>query len=189
MDEETSFVVFEDVVIPESVLLKLERTQGYGKVSGLDDEEMADPDELERQVVRAELEPLLLLPSQARHDGIRLAVDEDGVAWGAFATVDFERGKQEFDGARYKAEKLREKLKDLVILMDIVRQRLPRKATAIILKYVRMGIIGLEHVMDFDMWALARMYMRARELRRQIKELEDVSFRRQRRHQEAWLGS
>ena len=38
--EETSFVVSEDVVVPESVLLRLERRQTYGKVSGLAEEEL-----------------------------------------------------------------------------------------------------------------------------------------------------
>ena len=80
--EETSFVVFEDVVVSESALLRLERKPLYGKVSVLADEELADPDELVRQVIRQGLEPVLLLPEERKADGSRASVDEDGVAWG-----------------------------------------------------------------------------------------------------------
>jgi len=46
MNEETSFVLFEDVVVPESALLKVERNQPHGSVPGLVAEELANPDEL-----------------------------------------------------------------------------------------------------------------------------------------------
>ena len=45
----------DDVPSPAVVLGRNE--QRYGSVPGLDDDELADPDELERQAIMAELEP------------------------------------------------------------------------------------------------------------------------------------
>jgi hypothetical protein len=64
--------------------------------------------------------------------------------------VDFERTRPEFDKARYKADKLREKLKDVLIMLGIVKERLPGKAKDLVLKYLRTGIIGLEHITNED---------------------------------------
>lgn len=36
----------------------------FGSVPGLEDEEFADPYELERQVIRGEFEPVLMLPQK-----------------------------------------------------------------------------------------------------------------------------
>ena len=49
-EEETSFVVVDGVVVPESALLQRERGSRYGSVPELPDEELADPEELERQI-------------------------------------------------------------------------------------------------------------------------------------------
>ena len=43
MHDETK-ETYQDVVVPESTVLKLERENRYGSVPGLDDEELADPD-------------------------------------------------------------------------------------------------------------------------------------------------
>ena len=187
MNEETTFVVFEDVVVPESVLLKLEREQGYGKVAGLADEELADPDELERQVVREELGPILSLPRKRKHGFFRQDVDEDGFAYGAFATVDFDRGRPGFDKARYKAEKLREELRNVVIMIDMIRRRLPRKKAAMVLKEVKMGVLDADDIEHMDMWQLAKKWQRARWIRGQIVDLEEASFRRKQKQTEAFL--
>ena len=173
MNDETSLVC-DGVVAPESVLLRRERGSRYGSVPGLDDSELADPHELEREVMRAEWGPVLALPVQGS-SGIRPVVDESGgVDWGAFGTVDFERYRGGFDKVRYKAEKLREQLKDIVMRIGIVASRMPGGAKYVVLKYLKMGIIGLEHVADADMWALARLYMRGWHLRKQISRLERV---------------
>ena len=76
--------------VPVSALLSMERKNRYGSVPGLDDEELADPAELEREVVLQEWGPVLSLPVQGSKSGIVPAVDESGgVDWGAFGTVDF----------------------------------------------------------------------------------------------------
>ena len=54
MENETNFVSYEGLV-PESETHNRERKNRYGSVPGLDDDELADPDELERQVIGIEI--------------------------------------------------------------------------------------------------------------------------------------
>ena len=125
MNNESSCVVCQGVEVPESVLLRREQGNKYGSVPGLDDSELADPDELERQVFMQEFGPVLALPVKGRR-AVRPDVDESGnVDWGAFGTVDFDRYSGGFDKVRYKAEKLREQLKDLIIMVSMIKERLP----------------------------------------------------------------
>jgi len=190
MNNESSFVVCQGVEVPESALLRREQGSKYGSVPGLDDSEMADPDELERQVFVQEFGPVLALPVKGDRSGIRPVVDESGgVDWGAFGTVDFERYRGGFDKVRYKADKLREQLKDLLILVSIVKERLPEKARYLVVKYMRMGIIGLEHIVNGDMLALARLCLRVERLRGEIKQLERVSKARRERQMERLFGA
>jgi hypothetical protein len=174
--------------LPVSAFLSVERVKRYGSVPGLDDTELADPDELEREVILEEWGSVLALPVKDNGDSIRPVVDEaGGVDWGAFGTVDFDRYRGGFDKVRYKADKLREQLKDLVIRIGLVKERLPGKAKYMVLKYLRMGVIELEHIGNFDMWCLARLYLRARRLRDEIWRLEEVSEGRMRRRLEGFL--
>ena len=190
MDQETNFIVYEGVVVPESALLKRERSNRYGSIEDLPDEELADPDELERQVIKAEFEPILLLPSKARHDGIRPAIDESGgVDWGAFASVDFDRDKPEFDKARYKADRLREELRDLIITFDMVRAHIPGAAKYKVLKYLRRGVIELDDISDIQMWHLGRLFLRALKLQKEIARLKEYSERRRQKAAEKFFDS
>jgi len=189
MDNETSFTVYEGIVVPESPLLKRQHSNKYGSVPGLDDSELADPDELERQVLRQEFGPILALPVKASKGGIRPQVDENGnLDWGAFGTVDFDRYSGGFDKARYKADKIREQLKDLLIMFSIVSDRIKAEAKYMVLKYLRMNIIGLEHIVNDDMRALARLYLRARRLQKEIAELQQASEKRRQRRAAALWG-
>ncbi|MHC4728570.1 MAG: hypothetical protein ACYS17_15225 [Planctomycetota bacterium] len=182
--------ICENVIVPESALLRKERCSRYGSVSGLDDEELADPDELERQVLREELGPVLALPVKGRKNWIQPAVDESGgVDWGAFASVDFSRAMPEFDKARYKADRLQEKVRDLLIMFSIVSERLPGKTKYKVLKYLKMGRIELENIVNWDMWELAKLYLRIRRLREEIADCREASWRRQQGKVGAWLDS
>ena len=186
--EETSFVIYEGVVVPESALRRAEKRNLYGSVPGLDEDELAAPDELERQVWREEFGPILALPARGRSSHVQPSIDEDGgLDWGAFGTVDFERSMPEFDTARYKAEKLKERLRDVLIMFSIVTRRLPR-AKFLVLKYLRMGIIELDHITNEDMLALARLHLRARRLQQEIRALKGVSWQKMRRELEAVLA-
>ena len=160
--------------IPVSVLAAKKRRARYGTVPGLTLEELADPEELERQVFVQEWGPVLSLPVRGRGCPIQPNIDEFfGVDWGAFGTVDFERSMPAFDKARYKADRLKEELRDVIIMMETLSDRLP-KAKALVLKYLDMGIIDLDHIEDFDMYQMARLYLRAKRLQGKICTLGGV---------------
>ena len=168
-----------NIVVPASVLVKVERHKGYGSVPGLDDDELADPAELERWVMIQEWGPILALPVQRRRCDIRPEVDESGhLDWGAFGTIDFDSLRPAFDKVRYKMDRLREELKDAVIILSIVSERIPGRSKYMVLKYVRMGVIDIEHITNDDMRAIAKWYLRTRRLGKQIEELRQVRKRR-----------
>ena len=190
MYEQTNLVLYEDVVVAESALLRLERKNRYGSVPGLDDSELADPNELERQVLRQEFAPVLALPVSGSKCSMRPNIDQDGsVDWGAFGTVDFDRCSGGFDKARYKADKVAEQLKDLLILLSIVNERIKTWAKYVVLKYLSMGVIEVEHIGDNDMRALAKLYLRIRRMRKEIAELREASERRRQQKAEASWAS
>ncbi len=168
-----------NIVVPASVLVKVERHKGYGSVSGLDDDELADPAELERWVIIQEWGPILALPVQRRRCDIRPEVNESGqLDWGAFGTIDFDRLRPAFDKVRYKMDRIREELKHAVIMLSIVSERIPGRAKYLVLKYLTMGFIDIEHIADDDMRAIAKWYLRTRRLGKQIEELRQVRKRR-----------
>lgn len=186
-EQETSFIIYEGMVVPESVLLKRERSNQYGSVEGLPDEELADPEELERQIYREELGSVMMLPqpmSKNFNPGWDWSVDVD---FNAFASVDFDRTQPEFDKIRYKADKLRAELKDVLIIFDTVRTRIASKAKDKILKYVEMGIIDVGHIPDFDMYCLAELYLRARRKQNHIDNLIKLGrAKKAKRWEEFW---
>ena len=181
MTENTTWIVDSGIEVPESALLKRERPDRYGTVEGLDIEELADPEELERQVFRELYGPILALPKPKSQGRFFPAIDPmDGTVWGAFGTVDFERISQPFDRARYKADKLREKLKDATSMLSMVLERVPVRAKYLVLKYLRMGLIDMEQIVGEDMRAIAKWYLRVRSIRQEIGELVESSKRRER---------
>ena len=190
MDNETSSTVYEGIVVPESALLRRQQGNKYGSVPGLDDSELADPDELERQVLVQEFGPILALPVKASKGGIRPEIDENGnLEWGAFGSVDFDRCSGGFDRARYKADIIREQRKDLLVRFGIISERIKAEGKRLVLKYLEMDIIGFEHIVNEDMRVLARLYLRARRLEREIVELRQASERRRQRRAAALWGT
>jgi len=186
--EANTHETYQGIVVPASVLVKREQANRYGSVEGLDAEELADPDELERQVFAEEWAPILALPEPRRSD-IRPAVDESGGAdWGAFGTVDFERYSGSCDKARYKAEREREQLRDKLIMLAMLRERLPRKASSLVLKYLRMGVITTEHIVNEDMLALGRLCLEVDRKKAEIGRLYEASARRRERQVERLLA-
>ncbi|MBL1216591.1 MAG: hypothetical protein D8M59_03765 [Planctomycetes bacterium] len=163
----------ESIDVPDSALVRREQRNQYGSVPGLDDEELADPVELERQVYLNFFGPILQLPVRHNNGWIRPQYNEDGsIEFGAFGTVDFQRLVPAFDKARYKAQMLREELRDIVIRQSIVSERVPSRAKFLVLKYLRMGLLDLDHISDHDMWLMARLYLRARRIRGELEQLE-----------------
>jgi hypothetical protein len=167
-----------EIEVPASPLIRLERNTGWGGVEGLEADELLDEAELERWLTWQEWGPIMALPVKKPHSAIRPTIDESGhVDWGAFGTVDFERMYGPFDKVRYKADILREKLKDVLITLDIVKQRLPA-AGYLALKLVQMGIIDSDHITNDDVRAVRRLRRRVQELRDEITDL--TAFRRRR---------
>ena len=84
-------------------------------------------------------------------------------------------------------ESFAEQLKDVLIMLSIVKERMPGGAKFRVLRYVKLGIIGLDQIANHDMVAMARLWLRARRLRQEIALLEAASRRRQERQSQAWL--
>ncbi len=167
--------------LPVSPLLSLKRKNRYGSVPGLDDEELADPVELERQITLQEWGPVLALPVRGRKGWVRPSIDEDGsVEFGAFATVDFERTQPEFDKLRYKVDKLREEFRNVVIMLETIGDRLP-KARREVLKWYQQGVIDMDDIASEDMRAFVRYYRQALRLQKQIRALRKVGLERRKK--------
>jgi len=164
--------VYDGVVVAESAALTVQRPAPYGSVDGLDDDELADPAELARQAEMEQWGPVLLLPEK---DGKSLLSPAAGniETWrGSVTGTGRERWDRNSVGAR-KA-RLSERLRDTLILLDIVKERLPGRAKYLVLKHLRMGLIELDHIADADMLALARLYQKARRLREDIRKIEET---------------
>jgi hypothetical protein len=174
--------------LPVSTAVVVLRPSKYGSLADLPDDELADPEELEQQVMAQEWAPVLTLPVKGERGSFRVTVDESGRIEGAFGSADFDRIRPEFDKARYKAGKLREQLGDLFILIGIVKERLPGNAKRLVLKYLRMGIIELEHIINDDLRALGQLHLRAKRLEREIAQLQEASRAKGRRRMTALLG-
>ncbi len=184
MKQATKFEVYDGVEVAESPLIRRERSNPYGSVPGLDDEELLDTTELERLFIRQELGPILDLPFKTKRGWIKPTVNEDGkVDWGAFATADFERMRPKFDKVRYKTEKLREELANQRIMLEMISEKIKTKVKYEVIKYVSKGILDLGDISDFNMYCLAERCLRAERLQRQIIELEEKS--RKKREQAA----
>jgi hypothetical protein len=189
MNEQTSFGICDGVVVPESPLLRTQRPNLYGSVEGLPDEELADPHELERLYLVQEFAPVLALPEKkARRSWIRPNIDEDGkIELGAFGTVDFDRYKPKFDKMLCKADWLREEVANQCLMMETISARIETLAKYKVIEYVKIGILDIGDIVDFDMYCLAERYMRTRRLLREIAELRKKSWeKRQKQAEEFW---
>jgi hypothetical protein len=189
MNEQTSFGICDGVVVPESPLLRTQQPNRYGSVKGLPDEELADPDELERLYLIQEFAPVLALPEKkARKSWIRPNIDEDGtIDLGAFGTVDFDRHKPKFDKMLCKADWLREEVANQCLMMETISARIKTWAKYKIIEYVKNGILDIGDIVDFDMYCLAERYMRTRRLLHEIAELRKKSWeKRQKQAEEFW---
>lgn len=163
---------------PASAVLKVERPQGYGAVPDLEQEELADPRELERQAFVEEWGPLLALPWEIPKCAIRPVLDEFGQwDWGAFGTVDFQRTRPPFSKTRYKLEKLQEELRNAMIALSVVQERLSMSARLEVVEAIRCGVDDPDHF-DGDRWFYANRYLHARRLRREINAIRTRSERR-----------
>ena len=189
MKQRIRIEVFDGVEVPVSPLLKRERSNRYGSIPDLDDEELIEPAEIDRVFLREVFGPLLALPVKGKKGGIKPNIDEDGtVEWGAFGTVDFDK-YVEFDKLRYKADKLREELFNERIMMEILSERIKDKNKYAIIERVCQGTLDLGEIADFDLYFLAQRYLWAKRKQREIIELEEKSRERRQEKARKFLGS
>ena len=165
---------------PQQMLaVRVEQSSGYGSIPGLEDNELADPAELERQIALAEWGPILALPVQSVRGGIRPAIDEFGqLEWGASGTEDFERLHGPFDKARYKIDKLQADLRNAVIMLEMVAAKVPETVVSSLMVGLRSEAIGLEDIDDMNQYFFAQRYLRVRSIKDQIKEIHELRVRR-----------
>ena len=175
MDQQ-DFIVYDGIVVPAAALRRQQRKERYGRVEGLPDEELADPDELERVMYKAMWWPILRLPQQRWECPIRPNMDEDGrVDWGAFGTVDFDSYRPQYSKLRYKIDKLKERVKDLSCMLRIMSDRIPGKTKYKIMGLVRTGVLDIGKIEHNEMYFLVEMYLYVWRLRKEIERLRAKS--------------
>jgi hypothetical protein len=159
----------------------------YGSVEGLEDDELASPAELERAYCQELWGAILLIPCRKSYSP---AWDVSASAdYNAFASVDFDRMRPEFDKARYVREKLWEQVKDLVIMMKIVSERIKDIRKYKVLRLVGKGVLDANDIQHWDLWQLAIMYRRALSIRKEIDRLAEYSRKKKQQDHEKWLES
>lgn len=155
--------------VPVSPLLSLERKSKYGSVPDLDDEELADPDELERQVYIEMYGPVLQLPYDQKHGSIWLNGYKGGkFEWGTFGMVDFYQRKPEVDKPLTDVCELIEEHMTLTFLLHAERAKLPHRRRYKILRSLRRGKIELDQITNKDLRKVGELSLRVAELYRQI---------------------
>jgi len=157
----------------EPVQISPEQKAKYGTVEGLEDEELATPQELQRYVYLKEFGPILALPVKKKWHGPRPEIDEDGyLDFGAFGTVDFKRIEPQFDSRRYKLDKLREELQHSIRMMDIVKSKIKTNKKYAVLNYLKLGYIDVDMITNYNMWRLGLHYLRYLRIKKEIDSLE-----------------
>jgi hypothetical protein len=166
----------------------MEGKNKYGSICGLPDEELADPEELERQLFLEEWGAILALPIRGGNP-IKPNIDEYfGVDWGAFATMDFERTMVRFDKARYRIDKHREERNNILDAMEMIQRQLPSRDVRRVLEYVRKGVLDIGDIRDMNMYMVAVHDCRVRWLRQEIVRLQEARAERREREFAGFFG-
>jgi len=174
MEKETDVVETEDgVVVPAPARLRVLRGRGLGGVAGLDDSELANPSELARVAMIEDWWPVLSLPVQGKSGGFSPEMDESGqLDWGSLGSADIEKLVPQVDKAQSKVDKLREELKDALIMLSMVKLRVPGQAKYVLIGQLRKGVIELDQITDENMRAIAKWYLRARRTQQELFRAE-----------------
>ena len=182
--EEEVFYIEDGAEVARPAWMQVENNSKYGGVAGLSDEELASPQELERIYYRELWGPILLIskPKQAFNPAWDCHSDTN-----VFATADFDRMMPEFDKLRYVRDKLRGQVKDLVILMRIVSERIRDIRKYKILRLVGKELLDADDIQHWDLWQLALMYKRALRIRENIDRLVAKSRQQKQEDYGKWL--
>lgn len=163
MDEQKTLNKLKnDLVVPGPVRIVPVKNKGIGGVPGLPFEELADLEELERQVVREMSGPDLPAPKRKRHRG-----------GDAYRTADCKRRDRPHGRRRFEINRLLDELNQVGITSDIVARRLPPVHKQV-LAYLRSGVIQLAHVTNDDMIDLAKLDQRRQMLRQRLGALRSL---------------
>lgn len=167
--------------------LTVEKSSRYGSVPGLDDDELADPAELERCIFLRDFEPVLRLPAPPKRDGIRPTIEDGRVDWGAFGTVDWERIAGPFNKARYRAERLSEELQNTLFLLGTAKEKVPAEKRSLAIKEIREGRCTFSDIEDADIRDFTRLYLRANRQRAELLRVREAASRRPTPIRAFWL--
>jgi len=162
--------------LPVSGVVRVQRRKGYGTIPDLDDEAPADIGELQRLVAYSMYGPVIDLPGRHGRLG-HVVLDADGeVDWEAVGPAGGRR-RRATPGVVGRAGQLRKELGRVVGLIGLLEERVPGTAKYLVLKYVRMGILDLEHVSQHELRQVAQLEARARALRAELDGLRTCSQR------------
>ena len=160
---------YNGVLVPSPASLKIERKNKYGSVEGLDDSEVIDPMELERQVILNEFKSIFFIPLQRQNEGIR------NVMWNS---EDFLKSvldpicikKPQIE--KSNLDKLRDKLRFTSNMINNMYNTQPDRKKRITLKYLLMGWISPKDIIDRNLKTCAEWCLRSIQLQKEIKQLE-----------------
>jgi len=156
----------DETELPVSGAIRVQRRRGYGSILDLDDEAPADVAELERLIAWQQYGPILALPDRYGR-GARLVLNAQGeIDWDRMRPAGgrrVRRASPDRQGAQQRAELAR-----VLGLIGLLNQRVPGTARYLVLKYVRMGVLELEHVTNHDLRQLVKLEAKARQLRDEL---------------------
>jgi hypothetical protein len=172
----SQYIEFEDGIeaVPPAWVKPVER---YGVIEGFDENDYASPKELERIYYEQLWGPVLMLPEQKKSDNAAWKCYGD-LDYNAFASVDFDRMRPEFNKIKYKADKLQERLKDLMIMIRIKLESIDDNRKYKVLRLVGKGHLEPDDIRHGDMWQLGLLYRRAVNIKKEIGRLREASFKR-----------
>ena len=152
------------------IKVEILRETGYGSVPGLDDDELANPAELLRQIALEQWGLMFEIPVEPVKSFIRPTIDERGnLDWGAFGTIDFDR-LFPFDKKRYVIDQLKKRLRDVLLMFDMVRERLSVKERLEVLEYLKAGK-DIDDLKDENEFFWARRYLQVKRIREEIRQI------------------
>ena len=152
------------------IKVEILRDTGYGSVPGLDDDELASPAELLRQIALEQWGLMFEIPVEPVKSFIRPTIDERGnLDWGAFGTIDFDR-LFPFDKKRYVIDQLKKRLREVLLMFDMVRERLSAEARFEVLEYLKAGK-DIDDLKDENEFFWARRYLQVKRIREEIRQI------------------
>jgi len=152
------------------IKVEILRDTGYGSVPGLDDDELASPAELLRQIALEQWGLMFEIPVELVKSFIRPTIDERGnLDWGAFGTIDFDR-LFPFDKKRYVIDQLKKRLREVLLMFDMVRERLSTEARFEVLEYLKAGK-DIDDLKDENEFFWARRYLQVKRIREEIRQI------------------